>query len=40
LWVDATTEGASQAHYIYAENLAIAEYPKDHDYPMAKGIRK
>ena len=39
LWVDATMEGAKKAHYIWAENLQIAEYPKDHDYPMAKGAR-
>lgn len=40
LWVDATREGAEQGHYIYNENLQIAEYPKDHDYPMAKGVKR
>lgn len=40
LYVDATTEGAKKPHYIWAENLQIAEYPKDHDYPMAKGARR
>ena len=40
LWVDATREGAEQGHYIYNENLTIAEYPKEHDYPLAKGIER
>ena len=40
MYVDATTEGASDTHYIWAENLKIAEYPKEHDYPMAKGARR
>lgn len=40
LWVDATTEGAEQGHYVWLENLQIAEYPKEHDYPMAKGARR
>jgi hypothetical protein len=40
MYVDATTEGASSTHYIWAENLQIAEYPKDHDYPMSKGARR
>lgn len=40
MYVDATTEGAFDAHYIYAENLQIAEYPKEHDYPLAKGARR
>lgn len=40
MYVDATMEGASEPHYIWAENLAIAEYPKDHDYPMSKGIKR
>jgi len=40
IWVDATMEGAEQAHYIWAENLTIAEYPKEHDYPMSKGIKR
>lgn len=40
MYVDATMEGASDTHYIYAENLKIAEYPKDHDYPMAKSIKR
>ena len=39
MWVDATMEGAEQGHYIYHENLTIAEYPKEHDYPMSKGAR-
>ena len=40
LWVDATMEGAEQGHYIYNENLQIAEYPKEHNYPMSKGIKR
>lgn len=40
MWVDATMEGAEQGHYIWAENLQIAEYPKDHDYPMSRGIKR
>ena len=40
VWVDATTEGAKKGHYIWAENLEIAEYPKEHDYPMAKGAKR
>ena len=40
IWVDATMEGAEQAHYIWAENLQIAEYPKEHNYPMSKGIKR
>ena len=40
LWVDATREGAEQGHYIYHENLWIDEYPKEHDYPLAKGARR
>jgi hypothetical protein len=40
MYVDATMEGASDTHYIWAENLKIAEYPKDHDYPMSKGIKR
>ena len=40
MYVDATMEGASDTHYIWAENLQIAEYPKEHDYPMSKGIKK
>ena len=40
LWVDATREGAEQGHYIYNENLQIAEYPEEHDYPMSKGIKR
>lgn len=39
-YVDATMEGASDTHYVYRENLTIAEYPKDHDYPMSKGIKR
>lgn len=39
-YVDATREGASGAHYVYGENLVVAEYPKDHDYPMSKGIKR
>ena len=38
LWVDATTEGAEQGHYIYNENLQIAEYPAKHNHPLAKGV--
>lgn len=40
LWVDATTEGAEQGHYIYNENLQIAEYPAKHNHPLAKGVDK
>ena len=40
MYVDATMEGASDTHYIWADNLQIAEYPKDHDYPMSKGIKR
>lgn len=40
MYVDATMEGASDTHYIWAENLQIAEYPKEHDYPQAKGARR
>ena len=40
LWVDATREGAEQGHYIYHENLTITEYPKEHDYPLAKGVKR
>ena len=40
MYVDATTEGASDTHYIWAENLQIAEYPKEHDYPMSKEIKR
>jgi len=40
MYVDATAEGAKEPHYIWAENLEIAEYPKDHDYPMAKGVKR
>lgn len=40
LWVDATMEGAKKAHYVWAENLQIAEYPKEHDYPMSKDVKR
>ena len=40
MWVDATREGAEQGHYIYNENLTIAEYPKEHNYPLAKGVKR
>ena len=39
-YVDATMEGASDTHYVYRENLTIAEYPKDHDYPMSKDVKR
>lgn len=39
-YVDATTEGAQKPHYIWAENLQIAEYPEDHDYPMSKDVKR
>lgn len=39
-YVDATMEGASEPHYVYRENLTVAEYPKEHDYPMSKGIKR
>ena len=38
MYVDATTEGASEPHYIYSENLAIEKYPKSHNYPKSKEI--
>jgi hypothetical protein len=38
VWVDATMEGASKGHYVWSENLTIAEYPKNHNYPMSKDI--
>ena len=40
LWVDATREGAQQGHYVYNENLTIAEYPAKHNHPLAKGVDK
>ena len=40
IWVDATGEGAKKAHYIWAENLEIAEYPQNHNYPMSKDIKR
>lgn len=39
-YVDATTEGAQKPHYIWAENLQIAEYPAKHNHPLAKGVDK
>ena len=38
MYVDAILEGALHTHYIWSENLQIAEYPKEHNHPMSKGI--
>lgn len=40
MYVDATSEGADEPHFIWSENLEIAEYPKNHDYPMSKDIKR
>ena len=38
IYVDATMEGADEPHYVWAENLAIAQYPAKHNHPLAKGV--
>ena len=38
IYVDATMEGADEPHYVWAENLAIAQYPEKHNHPLAKGV--
>lgn len=39
-YVDATREGADSPHYIYSENLHIAEYPKGENHPMNPKARR
>lgn len=38
-YVDATIQGASSPHYVFWENLTIAEYPQNHNYPMSSQIK-